>query len=106
MAATKRYFYIRVETPYAGERSEHYVSIVMDEDEEPTMNSDFCKIIDDSMFDTATDWYDESEVGEDYETFDDYLMDCDWHWEEISYEEYAAHVEGWRLFDQIHSFEH
>lgn len=106
MATTKRYFYIKIETPYVGEYSEHYISIMMGADEEPSMNSDFCKVIDDSMFDTAMDWYDEVECGEDYPSYDEYLLDCDWSWEEITFEEYAAHVEKWRLFDQTHSFEH
>ena len=76
---------------------------LMKEDEEPTYNSDFCKAIDDCIFENAMDWYDESEVDE---TFDEYLEECTAEFEEISVQEYEENTAEWLYEAQIHSFEH
>ena len=103
MTIKTRYFRIATETGYVGERNDYYVAIVMKEDEEPTCNLDFCKAIDDCVFENAMDWYDESEVSE---TFDEYLEECTAEFEEISVQEYEENTAEWLYEAQLHSFEH
>ena len=92
MTIKTRYFRITTETGYAGEHNEYYIAIVMKEDEEPTYDSDFCKAIDDCIFENAMDWYDESMVGE---TFDEYLEECTAEFEVISVQEYEENTAEW-----------
>lgn len=93
---TTRYFCITTETGYAGERNDYYIAIVMKEKEEPTCNLDFCKTIDDCIFENAMDWYDENEVDE---TFDEYLEECTAEYEEISVKEYEENTAEYLLYD-------
>lgn len=91
-----RYFYITTETGYIGERNDYYIAIVMKEGEEPICNLDFCKAIDDCIFENAMEWYDESEVSE---TFDEYLEECAAEFEEISVTDYEENTAKYLLYD-------
>lgn len=93
---TTRYFCIKTGTGYVGERNDYYIAIVMKEKEEPTCNLDFCKAIDDCIFENAMDWYDENEVDE---TFDEYLEECTAEYEEISVKEYEENTAEYLLYD-------
>ena len=93
---TTRYFCIKTGTGYVGERNYYYIAIVMKEKEEPTCNLDFCKAIDDCIFENAMDWYDENEVDE---TFDEYLEECTAEYEEISVKEYEENTAEYLLYD-------
>lgn len=93
---TTRYFCIKTETGYVGERNDYYIAIVMKEKEEPTCNLDFCKAIDDCIFENAMDWYDENEVSE---TFDEYLEECTAEFEEISVTDYEENTAEYLLYD-------
>ena len=102
MTVKARYFIIKTETGYVGEYNEYYVAITMNSEEDPSLNLNLMKTIDDCVYENALEWYDENEVDE---TFDEYLEECDATWEEISRKEYEENSAEWLLDTQNHSFE-
>jgi hypothetical protein len=86
MAIKTRYFRITTIGAYCGEVNDYHAAIVMDSNEEPEENQDFCRLLDDCTYENANEWHDE----EDHDmTFDEYIEESHVSWEEISYKEYA-----------------
>jgi hypothetical protein len=102
MTIKPRYFIIKTETGYVGERNEYYVVITMNSEEDPSLNLNLMKTIDDCVYENALEWYDENEVDE---TFDEYLEECSATWKEISCKEYEESTAEWLLDTANHSFE-
>ena len=89
MTIKARYFRISTEGAYCGEKNDYYTAIVMRANEDPTMNDDFCRLVDECMFENASEWHDENEHDM---SFDEYIEESNFTWEEIDYKEYAANT--------------
>ena len=89
MVIKARYFRVSTEGAFCGEKNDYYAAVVMSADEDPAMNVDFCRLVDECMFENASDWHNEDEHEM---SFDEYLEESDFTWEEIDYKEYAANT--------------
>ena len=74
------YYRITCYTPYCGEENDYYTRVKDDKE--------LLKFADEFIIDNANEWYDESEVGEDYPDIEDYYAECYYKIEEITAKEY------------------
>lgn len=86
-----RYFRITAMTPYCGETNDYYISLPLGLEEEPYLNDNFWKLIDECIYENAMEWYDEFMCEE---TFEEYLEGCDYKYKEISQAEFEDESKG------------
>ena len=81
-----RYYAIETYTPYCGEHFYHYLSVGVNEELD-----DYMELIDEWVIEDALEWY-YNRAKEDRPDLNDYLYECGYRAEKISYEEYRSEI--------------